>query len=267
MNKILLVGCGSLGKIILEGLISPKNKITVLEKKPEERKKINFSNVNVIEDYDSDITENFDYVLICVKPKDCINFLKKIKKKKINKIFISFVAGLSISKIISILDYKKLKVVRIMPNILIKNNKSSTGIFTKNIDASIKQQILDIFYFFGYFYWLEKESDFHFFTAMYGGGPAYLLYFFECFNRISFKNKIKKKDSVYLLTMLLEGSIQILKKNPEDFSTFIKNVTSKGGTTEQAMKILKKDNILFKTFEKAMKSAADRSRTISNEIN
>ncbi len=67
--------------------------------------------------------------------------------------------------------------------------------------------------------------------------------------------------------MLLEGSLQILKENPKDFSTFIENVTSKGGTTEQAMKILKKDNILFKTFEKAMKSATDRSRIISKEIN
>lgn len=267
MNKILLVGYGSLGKIILEGLISPKNKITVLEKELERRKIINFSNVNVIEDYDSDITEKFDYVLICIKPKDCQNFLKKFKNKKINKVLISFVAGLSISKIISIINYKKLKVVRIMPNILIKNNKSSTSIFTKNINSSMKTQILKIFNFFGYFYWLEKESDFHFFTAMYGGGPAYLLYFFECLNRISFKNRIKRKDSVNLLTMLLEGSVQILKENPKDFSTFIENVTSKGGTTEQAMKVLKKDNILFKTFEKAMKSATSRSRIISKEIN
>ena len=267
MNKILLVGCGSLGKIILDGLISPKNKITVLEKKLEKRKNINFSNVNVIKDYDSDITENFDYVLICVKPKDCRDFLKKFKDKKINTVFISFVAGLSINKIISIINYKKLKVVRIMPNILIKNNKSSTGIFTKNINVSTKKQILKIFKFFGYFYWLEKESDFHFFTAMYGGGPAYLLYFFECLNQISLKNRIKRKDSVNLLTMLLEGSIQILKENPKDFSTFIGNVTSKGGTTEKAIKILKKDNILFKIFEKAIKSATSRSSIISKEIN
>ena len=267
MNKILLVGCGSLGKIILEGLISPKNKITVLEKKLEKRKKINFSNVNVIKDYDSDITENFDYVLICVKPKDCHNFLKKFKDKKINKVLISFVAGLSISKIISTINYKKLKVVRIMPNILIKNNKSSTGIYTKNINVSMKKKILDIFKFFGYFYWLKKESDFHFFTAMYGGGPAYLLYIFECLNHISLKNRIKREDSLNLLTMLLEGSIQILKENPKDFTTYIQNVTSKGGTTEQAMQILKKENILFKTIEKAMKSATSRSIIISKEIN
>ena len=52
--------------------------------------------------------------------------------------------------------------------------------------------------------------------------------------------------------MLLESSIQMLKENPNNFSKFIKKVTSKGGTTEQAMRI-KDNNSLFNLIEEALK--------------
>ena len=52
--------------------------------------------------------------------------------------------------------------------------------------------------FFGYFIELKSESDFNYFTAIYGGGPAYFLYIMKCFNELSQK-KISNNESVNLL--------------------------------------------------------------------
>ena len=82
MNKNLLVGCGSLGKIILDGLISPKNEITVLEKNTDVRKKIKIKNVKVIKDIDNKTFEEIEYILLCIKPKDSKRFLESFRIQK-----------------------------------------------------------------------------------------------------------------------------------------------------------------------------------------
>ncbi|MEL0124264.1 MAG: pyrroline-5-carboxylate reductase dimerization domain-containing protein, partial [Alphaproteobacteria bacterium] len=52
---------------------------------------------------------------------------------------------------------------------------------------------------------------------------------------------------------------EILKKYPRNLNLFIKKVTSKGGTTEEAMKILKEKKIIFNKFDTALKNAKKKS--------
>jgi pyrroline-5-carboxylate reductase len=94
---------------------------------------------------------------------------------------------------------------------------------------------------------------------MFGGGPAYFLYIINCFKEISKRSKIKEKDSINLLLKLLEGTTEVLKKYPKDLDLLIKKVTSKGGTTEEAMKVLKNKKIIFNRFDMALKNATKKS--------
>ena len=89
---------------------------------------------------------------------------------------------------LSILSSWKMHVEKVMdinPNYFFPKPKvwSSLLIFTP------KFKFEKLFSFFGYFVWLKNENDFDFFTAMFGGGPAYFLYIMSCFNEISKKNK------------------------------------------------------------------------------
>ena len=68
----LLIGCGNLGKIILEGFIKKKKKISVLEKNINICKNIKkkFPHVECFSDQNKVNWDKVNYIMICVKPKD-----------------------------------------------------------------------------------------------------------------------------------------------------------------------------------------------------
>ena len=108
------------------------------------------------------------------------------------------------------------------------------AIFTKNLNHRLKKLKTD-FSSFGILIWINSEKQLDFFTAMFGGGPAYLFFFLDCFNRLNKKNGIKSNDFL-LLGSLLEGTLKQIKMGNTNFEKLISKVASKGGTTEEALK-------------------------------
>jgi len=178
---------------------------------------------------------------------------------------VSFVAGLSVKRIRETVGLKN--IVRIMPNILINVKESATGIFAKNIEKSVKKKLVSDFEFFGLLKWLRFEDDINFFTALYGGGPAYVCYFLQCLVEISMKNGLSRDVSKKMVSSLIKGTSKILEDQNNDFETLIKKVASKGGTTEQALKILNNEKIFYKIINEAVLVAKKRSIEISKSLN
>lgn len=265
MKDILLIGCGNLGSLILDGLLLQKKKIYVLEENEKIKKSFKKKNCKFITKIDKSVLKKIKYVLFCVKPNDSKVLIENFKNYSEEKIFISFIAGLKIPKILKMLSSQKSKIVRIMPNIYIKFNKSPCAVISKNLTPSFYREVLKMLSFFGYFIELKKESDFNYFTAIYGGGPAYFLYIMKCFNELS-KKKISNNESVNLLINLLEGTAELLRLYPQSFDKFIEKVTSKGGTTEEAMKILKNKNKFNKILIEAMNAASKKSEILSSKF-
>ena len=151
MKNILLVGCGNLGKIVLDGLLQEKKKVYLLEKNQNITKHINHKNCIIIKKIEDHILEKISIILLCVKPNQTKEILTKFHKKTKNKVFVSFIAGMQIPSISSYLENKKQKIIRIMPNIFIQFNKSSSAIFSKNLTSNEKYKFEKLFSFFGYF--------------------------------------------------------------------------------------------------------------------
>ena len=268
MNESLLLGCGNLGRIILDGILSNSMKVKVYEKNQKIQKtlkKLNKKNLEIINDLDGLKDKNFKYVLLCVKPGDSLSLIKEINTKISTKyIFISFVAGLETKKISEILKNKK--VIRMMPNILIGVGSSATGVYTKSPSKIFKKEISSNFSFFGFLEWLKEEEKMDFFTALYGGGPAYIFYFLEILNKISCKNGFSKKKSQLMIESLLNGTSKLIKKNSQNFADIIEKVTSKGGTTEKALEFMKEKKT-FEIINNGIRKASTRSKSISKLLN
>ena len=95
--------------------------VYVLEKnkKIKEKLKKKYNNkLNLINNLKELEDHNLDYVILCVKPNDSIELIKKVNSG-INKkfIFISLVAGLNISTIKN--SIKSKIIIRMMPNIFV----------------------------------------------------------------------------------------------------------------------------------------------------
>ena len=264
----LLIGCGNLGKIILERFSKKKKKIFVLEKNIKVCKDIKkkFSNVEFLSDSKKVNWIKIKYIMICVKPNDSKKVISEIKKYCDKKhVILSFVAGLEIKTISKWIVSKSL-ILRIMPNIFISSNNSSTAVYAKNLDTNIKNKIVRDFNEFGDIIWMKKEEKIDFFTAMFGGGPAYFFYILNCFNKIIKKNGFTEKQSLSAIKLLLKGVLENINKENFKFCDSIQKVASKGGTTEEGLRVLSKRNNLFMLFEQAILSAENKSKRISKKL-
>ena len=104
-----------------------------------------------------------------------------------------------------------------------------------------------------------------FFTAFFGGGPAYLSFIFEILSEILIKKGFNKKLSNELVLILVSGTVEIIDKSLS-FEDFVKKVASKNGTTEKALNFLKKDKKLSLLINKAITKAEERSIEIAKDL-
>ena len=201
--------------------------------------------------------------MICVKPAD----LKKLTEKlhhliKTKNIIISLVAGTKIPTLKKLMS-SKLSIVRFMPNLSIKYGESITAVYSDNLSAKEKKNI-EKFSFFGTLIWLKKEEEINFFTAFFGGGPAYFCYFFQCLQNILEKKKINKQKARELTIQLLKSTVNFIEKEKIGFNDLIKMVASKNGTTEKALMHFSQNQKLESLTTSAIKKAENRSKQLSN---
>ena len=139
MNHSLLIGCGNLGFNILRSFLASKKKVTVLDKNKKVLKSLKRNKLLTISDNFSNLSSNnYDQIMLCVKPKDANFVLKKLSTRKEKKI-ISFIAGLKEKKIRSYFC-NEINIIRLMPNLLIKVKKSTTGAYSSQISKYEKKK-------------------------------------------------------------------------------------------------------------------------------
>tara|TARA_X000000950_G_scaffold288829_1_gene407757 strand:- start:54830 stop:55645 length:816 start_codon:yes stop_codon:yes gene_type:complete len=269
-KKLLLLGCGNLGSLLLESWISSNIELEVIEKNKTKSlvfKKLH-PGIKFHRKFQDLSSRYYDFTVLCIKPPelDKANLLLNCKFFK-TKNLISLMAGINIKKLEKLFD-SNTNIFRVMPNILASVSHSSTALFSKKkISNELKEDIEDLFIKIGKIMWLKKETDINFFTALYGGGPAYILHFFKNLIEISEKNGISKKDSSELVKSMLFGSAEYLKKNKKSLDSIISIVTSKGGTTEEAIKFLNKKNQILNLLASAINKAKKKSLLISKKYN
>ena len=268
MKEILIIGCGSLGYSIVQVFKSRKKKILVVENNKSNfdlLKKESGKYFSVFRNLKEIKWDDIKYLMICVKPKDTYHLLSTLKDC-INKntTIISFVAGIKLQTIKTNLGLRN-RVIRFMPNLSIKYGQSITAIYSNNIVSKEKIKISDFFGFFGTMVWLKKEEDIDFFTAFFGGGPAYISLILEHLQNILKKKKITEIDSNILVLELLENTLNYLKKEKISYLGLIKRVASKGGTTQQGLDFLKKRSQLNLLLSTAIKKAELQSVKMSKK--
>ena len=269
MNETLLIGCGNLGLSITEAFLRKNKKISIIEKK---LKTLNFlkKKSKLVTIYNNLNEINFlryKYLMLCVKPKDLENLTKQLNRFiKSSNTVISFVAGVKVSSL-SNSFHPKILILRFMPNLSLKYGQSITAVYSADVLEKEKKKIKTIFNFFGSFIWVKNEEEIDFFTAFFGGGPAYISYFLKCLENILKERKINSQNSLELIFQLLNGTINFLEKEKINFGDLIKKVASKGGTTEKALKYFSKNDKLESIISTAIKKAEKRSKDLSKNYN
>ncbi len=277
-KKTGFIGAGNMGEafvgaIIKSNLLSPS--MIYVSDINEERLAVFRSNYGV-----SAINDNIklfsecDIVILAVKPQQIDKVLTEITKQKdymisAKKLIISIAAGIPLKKIEDLLytplDEKsrtKLPIIRVMPNtpalVLSGMSGMSANRYSSVEDVNIVRTILEpmgkVLEF--------NEDDLDAVTALSGSGPAYVFYLIESMIEGGINAGLDPNDAYTLTIATLKGSLALMEELNESPETLRKKVTSPGGTTEAAFKILENNRVKQNIID-AIAAAALRSKKLS----
>ncbi|MDC6477381.1 pyrroline-5-carboxylate reductase [Methylophilaceae bacterium] len=277
-NKLYFIGYGHMAEAIYQRLDkSLFENICLIEKDDDRRISIDqktHGKTQLLKSLQGIKFCNSDIVILAVKPNQiksiCNEINSLIIEKKDLPLVISIAAGVTTT---SIKDYiiqenlshlqNFLNIYRAMPNLCASNGDSITGLFGSSVSdiTNSKNTVSEIFNSVGEILWVKKEADLNIVTAISGSGPAYIFYIMEIMINSAQELGLSEKDAKKLVTTTLIGSgkmglsIQNLKEQ-------ISKVSSKGGTTEAALKVFEKENLSL-IFNRAIEAAHARSKEIS----
>lgn len=270
--SLLIVGAGNMGKSIAQGLISkqwPANLITFCEqdKRHHDALQNEFTGCNVISHPD-EMSKPPRVTLLAVKPHDMPTACKLLSNNSLftDCFYITVAAGVPVNAYKIWLGPHS-TIIRCMPNTPAAIGMGMTGLYTDSDTGDEEKSIaVHILGAIGKTIWVDKEPLLDAVTALSGSGPAYLFYLMECIQNSGQSLGLDKNVSYQLTLQTMLGAAQLAAHQDIDFKTLRANVTSKGGTTEQAINCFIKNN-LHSIVEEALGAAALRAREISESFN
>lgn len=272
-ERIGIIGFGNMGSIIAEWL-KAKYPVCVFDKEKEKIK--NLSGIAIAAGI-LDLIKKSQVIIIAVKPQDIEPVLKILKNNAQDKLVISIAAGIPTTYIEKALGGGH--VVRAMPNLCARIGESVTCLSEgKSVSDEELELAQEIFYYLGVTR-LVEEKMMNAVTAISGSGPAYIFDLME-------KNSLdpstipqythddiiehledaaeavgfSPEDAQFLAANTVNASINLVKKTKVAPAELKKQVTSKGGTTEAALKVLQKGGTWNEAALAALKRAEELAK-------
>jgi pyrroline-5-carboxylate reductase len=264
--KVGIIGCGNMGKILVDTLCSLVNKKNIFcfdvdaEKLEEIKKsyKVNICSSN------KEVVLNSDIIIFAVKPQQMNEVVKEIKEYvDETKVIVSIAAGIKIAFFNK--NFKNNPVIRIMPNLPIKNSCGVSAICKNNLCRKKEYEFVKKIFERKGVVVEVKEKLMDLITAVSGSGPAYIFYVSEIIQKVASKLGLDKKIVPKIVNYTILGAAKMLTEEKLSAEELRKAVTSKKGTTEQAIKVFKSCG-LEKIFYTAIKKAMYRAKELSEEV-
>lgn len=270
-QSILIIGAGNMGTSIASGLLAkqwPADQITFCDYNRSRHETLNkaFPGSVIVND-PAAVSSPSKIVLLAVKPYDMKSVCLKLSTIDLpaNTLFISIAAGVPVSAFQSWLGHQAI-IVRCMPNTPAAIGLGMTGLYSQsNTNPSDRELADQILSSTGKTIWVDKESMLNAVTALSGSGPAYLFYLMECLQESGKALGLNTQDSYTLTLQTMLGAAQLAEQQNIDFKTLRANVTSKGGTTEQAINCFIQHD-MKKIIDNALKAASEKAGEISQSF-
>ncbi len=268
MNKVAFIGAGNMNAGVIGGLVGSgftAENIIVSNPSPEKRVALK-AKLGINETADNIEAANFaDTIVLGVKPHLIADVCQEIAKQVdiSNKCFISVAAGCTLAQIQKALGANT-AVVRTMPNTPSQLGLGMTGMFASpQVNTEQKAFSESLMLAAGEIVWLAQEHQIDHIIALSGSGPAYFFLFMEAMEKQAREYGFDQAMSRKIVQQTALGAASMVVENPElSISQLRENVTSKGGTTQAALKTFT-DGGLPQLVTNAMSSAVARAQEIA----
>jgi pyrroline-5-carboxylate reductase len=262
------IGAGNMARSLVSGLLKngwSKNQIILSDPDPSQRQAI--ESVLGVKTFanNQDVVTHAEILVLAVKPQVLAEVATELaataQKKK--PLVISIVAGVRLADLDRWLG-GGLAIVRSMPNTAALIGSGAAGLYAnERVNEAMRNQAESILRAVGVTVWLGDESLMDVVTALSGSGPAYFFLIMEALEQASIESGLDPKQARLLTLETAYGAAKMALEGHEEPSQLRRRVTSPGGTTEQAVKVLENGNI-HRLFRQAMQAAVNRSREIAD---
>lgn len=171
---------------------------------------------------------------------------------------ISVAAGIRISHLRDWLG-EETAIVRCMPNTPALVGSGATALFANPYVTREQKDLAEsILRAVGMTLWMDDEDLMDAVTALSGSGPAYFFLVMEAMEQAGVALGLPRQTARLLTLQTAFGAAKMALESTEDVAALRRRVTSPGGTTEQAIRVLEEHG-LAAGFEQALRAARQRS--------
>jgi pyrroline-5-carboxylate reductase len=266
-NKtIAFIGAGNMAEALIRGLLATKavrlSQIVATDVRPERLEF--FSKTFGIRTTGDNAAAVRDatIVVLAIKPQQMSEALSTFRAPPA-ALFISIAAGVTTSRIERELG-GRVRVIRVMPNTpaLVGAGAAALakGAHATEDDLVAAEEILGAV---GITARLD-EKLIDAITALSGSGPAYIFLVAEALIQAGVTIGVDRPLAKRFVIQTLYGAAKLLMESEEEPELLRRKVTSPGGTTEAAVKVMT-ERKLVDIFAEAVKAAAHRSKELSRD--
>lgn len=264
--RVLLVGSGRMGSAMLRGWlgqsITDPAAITVVE--PDENRRNQAESAHGVP-VSSVVPAAWsgDAVVFAVKPQILDQVLPAYRPHCAASCAVSIAAGKDLRTLAHGVG-DTVPIVRAMPNLPASVGQGvSVAVPNDHVDAGIRQRASRLLGAVGAVHWIEDETLMDAVTALSGSGPAYLFLLTEAMARAGERAGLPSGLARSLARETVVGAAALMAATDEDPAQLRADVTSPGGTTAAALRVLMDDEQWASRVDQAVAAAAARSRELA----
>jgi pyrroline-5-carboxylate reductase len=262
-KRIGIIGCGNMGGAILAGLLKRgivrSSQITVYDKIVPKAQALASRWKVRPGDGNADVVDRSDILVLAVKPQDLFDAASEFRQAfKARHLLITILAGTPIAKVRRAVGPKP-AVVRAMPNLGAQVGEAMTALSgTGPANLALAETV-----FSGCGKTIRlSERYFDLVTAISGSGPAYFFLLMELLSKEARSHGLSEKVARELAVQTALGAALLAQNSDLAPAELRKQVTSKGGTTEAALRVFEKEG-LPAIVSKGLQAALRRGRELS----
>lgn len=256
--KIAVLGCGNMSTPIVERIFESEPTLKFYTYTPSQTKAMELAKkVNGVHVKDILQFPSVDFVLIACKPQQFADLLNIMPEHLKSAHIISIMAGISIQRIQIGVGHDN--IVRVMPNTPVKLGYGISLIYGKDNGV-----VRSWFNYCGMTIEVESEKQFNELTTFTGSAPAYIFKFAQSyFIKLRELNQDEQSARDIVASMFLGASLLMNAGPSIPLEDLIRQVTSKAGVTEAALKVLNNNGVLDHLVSDSIDHAIARSIELS----
>ena len=264
--NITFIGCGNMGRSLIGGLIRNGFPASLVIGADLDKQKLELAveqfGIETSND-NAHAVKDADVIVLAVKPQAIKETLLELQDQlaKSRPLLVSIAAGIRLTDITK-WSGGKIAVVRVMPNTPALVNSGAAALCSNPFTSPVQREIAEmVMRSVGITIWVQDEKLMNAVTALSGSGPAYFFYFMELIEKGAVDLGLSNKQARLLTLETALGAAKMALESEHDLQELRKHVTSPGGTTEAALRVLEKGK-LEALISKAMRAACERSEEL-----